>query len=58
MAKFREKIQSNTAAIKHRIVIVKEMIKGNRPADYDTAVRLLQEAEGLLDTNNDLIDLG
>ena len=58
MAKFRQRIQDNNDAIKQRIRIVLDMMNGARPANNVEAIRLLQEVKGLIETNNDLIDLG
>ena len=58
MAKFRQRIQDNNEAIKQRIRIVLDMMNGARPANNAEAIRLLQEVKGLIETNNDLIDLG
>lgn len=58
MAKFRQRIQDNNEAIKQRLRIVLDMMNGARPANNQEAIRLLEEVKGLIDTNNDLIDLG
>jgi hypothetical protein len=58
MAKFRQKIQDNNEAIKQRIRIVLDMMKGARPANNAEAIRLLEEVQHFVNTNNDLIDLG
>lgn len=58
MAKFKQRIQDNNDAIKQRIRIVLDMMKGARPANNVEAIRLLEEVQGLIETNNDLIDLG
>ncbi len=58
MAKFRQRIQDNNEAIKQRIRIVLDMMNGARPANNVEAIRLLEEVKGLIETNNDLIDLG
>ena len=58
MAKFKQRIQDNNEAIKQRIRIVLDMMNGARPANNAEAIRLLQEVKGLIETNNDLIDLG
>jgi len=58
MAKFKQRIQDNNEAIKQRIRIVLEMMRGARPADNNEAIRLLEEVVNLIDTNNDLVDLG
>jgi len=58
MAKFRQRIQDNNDAIKQRIRIVLDMMKGARPANNQEAIRLLEEVANLVQTNNDLVDLG
>ena len=58
MAKFRQRIQDNNEAIKQRIRIVLDMMKGARPANNQEAIRLLEEVANLINTNNDLVDLG
>lgn len=58
MAKFRQRIQDNNEAIKQRLRIVLDMMQGARPANNAEAIRLLEEVKNLIDTNNDLIDLG
>jgi hypothetical protein len=58
MAKFRQRIQDNNEAIKQRIRIVLDMMKGARPANNQEAIRLLEEVANLVQTNNDLVDLG
>jgi len=58
MAKFRQRIQDNNEAIKQRLRIVLDMMKGGRPANNEEAIRLLEEARNLVDGNNDLLDLG
>jgi hypothetical protein len=58
MAKFRQRIQDNNEAIKQRLRIVLDMMGGNRPASNTEAIRLLNEVKHLIDTNNDLLDLG
>jgi len=58
MAKFKQRIQDNNEAIKQRIRIILEMMRGARPADNNEAIRLLEEVVNLIDTNNDLVDLG
>lgn len=58
MAKFRQKIQDNNEAVKQRIRIVLDMMKGARPANNVEAIRLLEEVQHFINTNNDLIDLG
>jgi len=58
MAKFKQRIQDNNEAIKQRIRIVLDMMNGARPANNVEAIRLLEEVKGLIETNNDLIDLG
>ena len=58
MAKFRQRIQDNNEAIKQRIRIVLDMMKGARPANNVEAIRLLEEVANLINTNNDLVDLG
>jgi regulator of protease activity HflC (stomatin/prohibitin superfamily) len=58
MAKFRQRIQDNNEAIKQRLRIVLDMMKGARPADNVEAIRLLEEVRNLVEGNNDLLDLG
>jgi hypothetical protein len=58
MAKFKQRIQENNDAIKQRIRIVLDMMKGARPANNVEAIRLLEEVANLINTNNDLVDLG
>jgi len=58
MAKFRQRIQDNNDAIKQRLRAVLEMMGGQRPASNPEAIRLLNEVKNLIDTNNDLLDLG
>ena len=58
MAKFRQRIQDNNDAIKQRIRVVLDMMKGARPANNQEAIRLLEEVANLVQTNNDLVDLG
>lgn len=58
MAKFKQRIQENNDAIKQRIRIVLDMMKGARPANNQEAIRLLEEVANLVQTNNDLVDLG
>jgi hypothetical protein len=58
MAKFRQRIQDNNEAIKQRLRIVLDMMKGGRPANNTEAIRLLEEAKNLVEGNNDLLDLG
>ena len=58
MAKFRQRIQDNNEAIKQRLRIVLDMMKGGRPANNEEAIRLLEEARNLVEGNNDLLDLG
>lgn len=58
MAKFRDRIQQNNDAIKQRIRVVLDMMKGARPANNIEAIRLLEEVQALVNTNNDLVDLG
>jgi hypothetical protein len=58
MAKFEQRITDNNEAIKQRLRIVLDMMKGARPADNVEAIRLLEEVKFMVDTNNDLITLG
>ncbi len=58
MAKFKQRIQDNNESIKQRIRIVLDMMKGARPANNQEAIRLLEEVANIINTNNDLIDLG
>jgi hypothetical protein len=58
MAKFEQRITDNNEAIKQRLRIVLDMMKGARPADNVEAIRLLEEIKFMVDTNNDLITLG
>ena len=58
MAKFKQRIQDNNDAIKQRLRIVLDMMRGARPANNQEAIRLLEEIANLVHTNNDLIDLG
>ncbi len=58
MAKVKQRIQENNDAIKQRIRIVLDMMKGARPANNVEAIRLLEEVANLINTNNDLVDLG
>jgi hypothetical protein len=58
MAKFEQRITDNNEAIKQRLRIVLDMMKGARPADNLEAIRLLEEVKFMIDTNNDLITLG
>jgi hypothetical protein len=58
MAKFKQRIQDNNEAIKQRLRIVLDMMNGARPANNVEAIRLLEDIKNLIDTNNDLIDLG
>jgi hypothetical protein len=58
MAKFEQRITDNNEAIKQRLRIVLDMMKGARPADNVEAIRLLEEIKFMIDTNNDLITLG
>jgi hypothetical protein len=58
MAKFEQRITDNNEAIKQRLRIVLDMMKGARPADNLEAIRLLEEVKFMVDTNNDLITLG
>ena len=58
MAKFKQRIQDNNESIKQRIRIVLDMMKGARPANNQEAIRLLEEVADIINTNNDLIDLG
>ena len=58
MAKFRDRIQQNNDAIKQRLRVVLDMMKGARPANNTEAIRLLEEVQALVQTNNDLVDLG
>lgn len=58
MAKFKQRIQDNNEAIKQRLRIVLDMMKGGRPANNAEAIRLLEEAKNLVEGNNDLLDLG
>jgi hypothetical protein len=58
MAKFEQRITDNNEAIKQRLRIVLDMMKGARPADNVEAIRLLEEVKFMIDTNNDLITLG
>lgn len=58
MAKFKQRIQDNNDAIKQRLRIVLDMMKGARPANNQEAIRLLEEVANLVHTNNDLVDLG
>ena len=58
MAKFRQRIQDNNDAIKQRLRVVLDMMKGARPANNLEAIRLLEEVQALVNTNNDLVDLG
>jgi hypothetical protein len=58
MAKFEQRITDNNEAIKQRIRIVLDMMKGARPANNVEAIRLLEEIKFMVDTNNDLITLG
>jgi hypothetical protein len=58
MAKFRQRIQDNNDAIKQRLRVVLDMMSGTRPANNLEAIRLLTEVRNLVDTNNDLLDLG
>jgi hypothetical protein len=58
MAKFRERIQQNNDAIKQRVRVVLDMMKGARPANNGEAIRLLEEVQALIQTNNDLVELG
>lgn len=58
MAKFKQRIQDNNDAIKQRLRVVLDMMKGARPANNVEAIRLLEEVQALINTNNDLVDLG
>jgi hypothetical protein len=58
MAKFEQRITDNNEAVKQRLRIVLDMMKGARPADNVEAIRLLEEIKFMIDTNNDLITLG
>jgi hypothetical protein len=58
MAKFEQRITDNNEAIKQRLRIVLDMMKGARPADNVEAIRLLEEIKFMVDTNNDLVTLG
>lgn len=58
MAKFEQRITDNNEAIKQRLRIVLDMMKGARPADNAEAIRLIEEIKFMIDTNNDLITLG
>jgi hypothetical protein len=58
MAKFEQRITDNNEAVKQRLRIVLDMMKGARPADNLEAIRLLEEIKFMIDTNNDLITLG
>jgi hypothetical protein len=58
MAKFEQRITDNNDAIKQRLRIVLDMMKGARPADNVEAIRLLEEVKFMIDANNDLITLG
>lgn len=58
MAKFKQRIQDNNDAIKQRLRVVLDMMKGARPANNVEAIRLLEEVQALVNTNNDLVDLG
>lgn len=58
MAKFKQRIQDNNESIRQRIRIVLDMMKGARPANNQEAIRLLEEVANIINTNNDLIDLG
>ena len=58
MAKFEQRITDNNEAVKQRIRIVLDMMKGARPANNVEAIRLLEEIKFMIDTNNDLITLG
>jgi hypothetical protein len=58
MAKFEQRITDNNEAIKQRLRIVLDMMKGARPADNVEAIRLLEEVKFMIDANNDLITLG
>lgn len=58
MAKFKQRIQDNNDAIKQRLRIVLDMMRGARPANNQEAIRLLEEVANLVHTNNDLVDLG
>ena len=58
MAKFQQRIIDNNEAVKQRIRIVLDMMKGARPANNEEAIRLLEEVKNLIDNNSDLITLG
>jgi hypothetical protein len=58
MAKFEQRITDNNEAVKQRLRIVLDMMRGARPADNVEAIRLLEEIKFMIDTNNDLITLG
>lgn len=58
MAKFKQRIQDNNEAIKQRLRIVLDMMKGARPANNVEAIRLLEEVKNLVEGNSDLLDLG
>ena len=58
MAKFEQRITDNNEAVKQRLRIVLDMMKGAIPADNLEAIRLLEEIKFMIDTNNDLITLG